>query len=133
MSCDQSIICLPRRNSLGRNSTFKELDANKAESGRGGKRVVAMACPYFREEYVGFCAAMNRLYVPSIAKMEQQCFKAYEQCAAFRGGACSAPAMPHSVSNDTEDEREPCLDVTFASHMATQHRTSGIATRHRLR
>jgi hypothetical protein len=34
-----------------------------------------MSCPYFRESYFALCARSNSTYVPSIAEMEQYCFK----------------------------------------------------------
>ncbi len=34
-----------------------------------------MSCPYFRESYFALCARSNSAYVPSIAEMEQYCFK----------------------------------------------------------
>jgi len=92
-----------------------------------------MACPYFREEYVGFCTAMNRPYVPSIAQMEQHCFKAYGQCWAFRDDARSAPVIPYTLSEDTQDPREQCPEVTLRSHEGIQQWNSWVAVRHRLR
>jgi hypothetical protein len=34
-----------------------------------------MSCPYFTENYFGFCARSDSPYVPSIAEMERYCFK----------------------------------------------------------
>ena len=34
-----------------------------------------MACPFLKEDYVGFCSASAFPYVPSIVELEQKCFK----------------------------------------------------------
>jgi hypothetical protein len=34
-----------------------------------------MSCPYFRENYFALCARSDSPYVPSIAEMEDHCFK----------------------------------------------------------
>lgn len=70
-----------------------------------------MACPYFKEEYVGFCTAMRTPCVPSIAKMEQHCFKLYVQCRAFRNDACSTPAKPDASLEGPEKRRGPRCSV----------------------
>ncbi len=43
-----------------------------------------MACPFFKESYVGYCNACGFPYVPSIFELEQQCFKdSFEVCINF--------------------------------------------------
>ena len=40
-----------------------------------------MSCPYFKEGYVGVCAASESMYVPSINKLETCCFReGYRRC-----------------------------------------------------
>jgi len=34
-----------------------------------------MACPFFKEDYIGYCGACDFLYIPRIIEMEQRCFK----------------------------------------------------------
>ena len=49
-----------------------------------------MACAFFRrvrfftQYYLGFCTAVSRPYVPSIAEMEEHCFKVNGQCQTLR-------------------------------------------------
>jgi hypothetical protein len=35
---------------------------------------VHMSCPFFKEGYVGICAASESTYIPSIARIETWCF-----------------------------------------------------------
>ncbi len=35
-----------------------------------------MSCPFFKQEYVGACAAGESPHVPSIAELERYCFRA---------------------------------------------------------
>ncbi len=40
-----------------------------------------MSCPHFKEGYFGICVAPNAVHVPSIAEMENFCFRVrYEDC-----------------------------------------------------
>ncbi len=46
-----------------------------------------MSCPYFEDAYVGVCNASDFPYVPSIAEMEQYCFKENHWfCPTFEAG-----------------------------------------------
>ncbi len=43
-----------------------------------------MACPFFKEAYVGYCSASEIPYIPSIIELEKQCFKdSFESCVNF--------------------------------------------------
>jgi len=43
-----------------------------------------MPCPFFKEDYIGFCSASNFPYTPAIGEMEQQCFSdSFDSCANF--------------------------------------------------
>ena len=43
-----------------------------------------MVCPFFKEAYVGFCAACDFPYTPSIYELEHLCFKdSFELCVHF--------------------------------------------------
>ena len=43
-----------------------------------------MACPFFKEAYVGFCSACDFPYTPSIDELEHLCFKdSFESCVHF--------------------------------------------------
>jgi hypothetical protein len=47
-----------------------------------------MSCPYFTEDYFGFCARSNSPYVPSIAEMERYCFKdSFTFCPIFEASS----------------------------------------------
>ncbi len=39
-----------------------------------------MACPFFKETYIGYCSASGFPYTPSIIEMEQLCFKDNFKC-----------------------------------------------------
>jgi hypothetical protein len=69
--------------------------------------MVIMACPFFREDYFGFCGAVKRLYVPSISKMEQHCFKIYGKCRTFIHVAYSAVAAPDTSAQGSVARRGP--------------------------
>ncbi len=44
-----------------------------------------MACPFFKEAYVGYCSACDFPYTPSIIELEEQCFKDdFESCVHFK-------------------------------------------------
>ncbi len=43
-----------------------------------------MACPFFKECYVGYCGASRFPFIPSIIEREQQCLKgSFESCVNF--------------------------------------------------
>lgn len=43
-----------------------------------------MACPFFKEAYVGYCSACEFPYTPSIVEREQQCLKdSFDFCVHF--------------------------------------------------
>jgi len=43
-----------------------------------------MACPFFKEAYVGYCTASEFPYIPSITELEKQCFKdSFDSCVNF--------------------------------------------------
>jgi len=43
-----------------------------------------MSCPFFKEDYIGFCSASNFPYTPAIREMEQRCFSdSFDSCATF--------------------------------------------------
>ncbi len=41
-----------------------------------------MACPFFKETYIGYCSACDFPYTPSIIEMEQLCFKDNFKCCS---------------------------------------------------
>ena len=44
-----------------------------------------MACPFFKESYVGYCSACDFFYIPSIIELEHNCFKdSFESCVNFK-------------------------------------------------
>jgi hypothetical protein len=43
-----------------------------------------MSCPFFKEDYIGFCGASDFPYIPSIIELEQTCFKdSFKSCVNF--------------------------------------------------
>jgi hypothetical protein len=54
-----------------------------------------MSCPYFKEGYVGVCVASESMYVPSINKLETNCFSEEYRCctnlAAYLCGRGTGP------------------------------------------
>ena len=49
-----------------------------------------MSCPYFIEDYFGFCARSDSTYVPSIAEMERYCFKdCFTLCPIFEASSAN--------------------------------------------
>lgn len=43
-----------------------------------------MSCPFFKEDYIGYCSASDFPYIPSICEMEQQCFNdSFDSCVNF--------------------------------------------------
>lgn len=76
-----------------------------------------MACPFFREDYLGCCCTATRMpYVPSIAEMEQHCFKGYGQCWAFRSDAYSEPVgSDASAQSPVKRGSSHRSQLTFAS------------------
>ena len=55
-----------------------------------------MSCPYFTEDYFGFCARPDSPYVPSIAEMERYCFKdIFTLCPIFEASSTSNEVRGH--------------------------------------
>ena len=56
-----------------------------------------MSCPYFTEDYFGFCARSDSPYVPSIAEMERYCFKdIFTLCPIFEASSTSNEVRGHT-------------------------------------
>lgn len=61
-----------------------------------------MSCPFFESSSIGTCTAPPELHIPSIAQMEQYCFRAaYHTCRLYRQqraehavGCPSTPVLP---------------------------------------
>ena len=44
-----------------------------------------MGCPCFITDYIGFCRETDRMYIPSIAEMEEFCFtRNFVACELFK-------------------------------------------------
>ena len=64
-----------------------------------------MSCPYFREGYFGVCITFEKMYVPSIDRLEKYCFSEhYRLCSNLTSyiTECVKERESHGLSEESK-------------------------------